>query len=580
MMSKAQEEAAWPPAPEMIFASNVEVIDIRPEVEVINDEALRRISIFDETTEQWRDFDYPANAERIYHPRVRPDGMIVISFIQYASEHRERSTEYLLLNPVTGDYSSLEFVCDGQPQGVPLPETWRYYYNPADGQPYLCSIETGELRGPLPDHAQWANEFGYGNRPALSPDGQWLVLMNVSFDVYSYNLATDNLLSLGEIPYNQWGISAPYVSNWVSNTQAAIYYSTGPESIPDDFYVFDVTQEGSLQFAERGWVYTFYEDPSRYEYVMTDEFFRDKTGSAPTEHIDCSFMLYDAQGLRTYELGYDCGAWAYEPMAQCLSVFRYRSDSIDRDGYLYLRFDSNPAQTSTLVHIDLETDEFSELAIGEIESVISVSPDGRYVALILDDNGQIDRVDQGCGWFNWDELENARLAIFDTFGRQYIYETARLGGRGVSVFWFNSADGTGRIFLFQNGYTLGSGTHFDGLNGFNILEPSMHIINLSESGGVVTQVQSFYGREYSTEAVISVNHHYILFRTPQFDVFDIATGERTSIVRDSVSDAYTVYVPFPVEQGSDNSLNIGVSPTDSELSREQYPVIYSIHLPD
>ena len=63
---------------------------------------------------------------------------------------------------------------------------------------------------------------------------------------------------------------------------------------------------------------------------------------------------------------------------------------------------------------------------GEIETIASVSPTGRYIVLLIDDNGQLDLINW-CAPISTSRLENARFMIFDREREAYVYSTELLG---------------------------------------------------------------------------------------------------------------------------------------------------------
>jgi Tol biopolymer transport system component len=121
--------------------------------------------------------------------------------------------------------------------------------------------------------------------------------------------------------------------------------------------------------------------------------------------------LYEPEsvGLKDYDLGYDCLA-----------------DRIlhARDGnYFYMRIDTNPTPISVLMRLNPQTGEFTELTNGEIEYLDTVSPDGRYAVLVMDNSGQIDLADYFFDYVTWERLPNAYITIFDTVSGQFVYQS-------------------------------------------------------------------------------------------------------------------------------------------------------------
>ncbi|MBZ0276541.1 MAG: hypothetical protein K8I60_10370, partial [Anaerolineae bacterium] len=81
---------------------------------------------------------------------------------------------------------------------------------------------------------------------------------------------------------------------------------------------------------------------------------------------------------------------------------------------------ADPLMPSTLEVVDLRLDHPDVIWEGEIEVLESVSPDGRYAAVITDDNGIIDAATPH--FDAWLQARNPVLSFIDVSQRRIIYE--------------------------------------------------------------------------------------------------------------------------------------------------------------
>lgn len=309
--------------------------------------------------------------------------------INYAYDY-SGSYRYLLLNPYTGVTEAVPLACGRVP--FASLENARWMFLEENRQIYLCSTATDE-RHLLPADINWMPFENYHAPFYLSPNGDWLMLFATveneiynDFTLYSYEIATRQLRYLGYIEYEIPSMFPPQLDNWVSNHLGAVNYSVDGEWSSNPFYIFDASQENSLELAVRGWVYDFYDNPSRYEYLETSEFVMFQTGSEVTSMF-CNLMIYDELGLRNFDLGYACGSYGDDYECSVLEAVE--------GGYIYLRFDSPESSTSTITFLDYITGEKRDILTAEIEAISAVIEDTVYY--FADDSGQIDYpIGRGC----------------------------------------------------------------------------------------------------------------------------------------------------------------------------------------
>jgi hypothetical protein len=412
----------WPPEPSQIFAQTIEVvssetverpIDTRP----IADNERRILRVYNQETKTWKEYPYPEALEIITNTDTRSDGIIVLN--EPYVEPTEEMPEIWLFNPATGEFSLAEKVCGWKAKASPRKGQWVFYTDPTTGNRHACFTETGQRTTGLPDKLGWINEPIFGSSPKPSPDGKWLALMGFitdadgtieRYEFYGYEVARDKLNYLGSIPYDMFATYPPGFGPWVSKIYGLIGYGPPQESLSKDFYAFDVSRPNSLQLIARGWIYDFYDNPPRYEYTTTKAFLEWKTGAEHPEDTPCTFLLYDATGVHQYELSYDCSF--------------NRVLRVSGSTYIYVHTYEGITNRGILSTIDAHTGEKEEVTNGLIVYLESVSPDGRYVVLVMDGDEQI-RQHYFSDLFTWENYPNGYIAIFDLLTREFVYESHR-----------------------------------------------------------------------------------------------------------------------------------------------------------
>jgi hypothetical protein len=409
-----------------------------------------------------------------------------------------------------------QIVCDDQLKAPAGEGEWRFVGNPEDNRTYLCFTETGQMtKTPLPevfDDLDFMN-----NSPAfshISPDGNWLLMGFFRF--YSYNLSTDEIIDVGRIPLPERpGVfyDTPSFRQWVSNTKGIITFGTYSESSSDQFYAFDVTQTGSLEMIVSSWADTDLETPA-FENVQTTAFIQYKLGVV-SEHIPCKFILYDAeiQGKQTYDLGYDC-----------LSARLIRTGN----SYYFLRTQTEMTNFSELMRLNIHTNELHTLSMGEYERILSVSPKGRYVALVSDGNQLIDLVNHyNFLEPNYSELDNPKLVIFD-IEQGIIYRTEGFGGGTIE--WISE----NTIFLNLKNAFLGS--FYDDMD----MNQSVRLVTFNDTGFKEITIDD-------AKALISVglspDRRFILAQKTSattIDVFDLDIGSSMPLIYSQAFDLYRI----------------------------------------
>jgi hypothetical protein len=440
--SIAQEDVPWPPDPMAFFTDAVEVVEVPGPIQLhpIVDNEERVIHIYDWDVNEWREYPFPESmteAQRYGRaaPRTLPDGQWLIAtnlldgmlpFSKYADP-----LGYWLLDPQTGIFSRPELAC-GQLRAPTGAGEWLVEQESADHPAYVCFTETNERVGPLPllidDHGRsaWWRHVG------TSPNREWVVLYNYTDQrFWGYQPMTERLVAIDN---RSDTLMSQYfsISDWLDNTYFLVFADDLPTWSNRGLYGGDVSVENSFQPIIESVNYpTYYDDPPRYELIpglWGDGIGWRGTGNSP----DCILKVYylETRTLEDYPLGKYCEPNLIIPQRDGARLYRYVN--LDR---------SNPAQ---LIALKPQTGELEILYEGEVEIVYEISPDGRYVVLAVDDNGEIDILpDSWAGGGTWfAESSKPQIVVFDMLEREFVYRVEEnitidsLGGEPF-VEWIN-----------------------------------------------------------------------------------------------------------------------------------------------
>jgi hypothetical protein len=549
------DQTPWPPDPETLFAEGVDVLEVElfetsPRSFADNED--RVVRIYNEESGEWQEYNYPDNQGGNYYLTKRSDGTFLLTSTSPPANWVINATE----NTIT----PLELVCGDEIPSLPGEGEWHYIAEGEAERAYLCFTETDD-RISLPDEISNFDEE-YVSEPAISPDENWLVAIVTvseqvndheiySYDVYGFEIATGRLNYLGRISHNMMASYPPGIShNWVSDTNGLISYGPPQESLSKSYYGFDASQPDSLEIVVQGWMYNFYSDPPRYDYVTTSGFLSWKTGSEiPPENTRCVFLRYDATGVQQHELGYDCiGADVV----------------VGNDRLVTVRVDSDPSEFSTLVTYDLNNREFTEIVSGEIEWWFGgLSP---YVLLLMDDSGQIDLMDfypmyglYDVTDYQWlgSDIEGAFISVWDTTTGEFVYDSRsvqRASSDGdVFAQWI-----TNNRFI----YSLDRGN------------PSLTLVELREDRADEYTIEGV-SLNFISELRISPNGYRMLVYIQQentIGVADFLSGEVFPLLNAGITTSYDLFF----EWIDDNTLTIRVSQNEQTgIAR----VIYTVQVP-
>lgn len=545
-------QTPWPPDPETLFAEGVEVLDVElleMSPRSFADNEARIIHIYNEAVGEWQEYNYPDDQGGYYYLTERSNGTFLLTSTSPPAKWE--------INPTENSITPLELVCGDETAALLGEGEWHYIAEGEAERAYLCFTETDE-RIALPDEIS-NFDVDLMSEPTISPDGNWLVVINVvseyvnnqesdSYDVYSFEIATAQLNHLGRI-YDDMMASYPpsILHNWVSNTKGLISYGPPQESISKSYYGFDVSQSDNLELLVQGWMYDFYRDPPRYDYVTTSGFLSWKTGSEIfPEDTRCVFLRYDPTGLQQHDLGYDC-------IGADVAVWDNRLAT--------LRLDSDPSEFSTLISYDLNTREFTEIVSGEIEWWFGGL--SGYVLLLMDDSGQIDLVD-----------------FYPMYGLYDITDYQSLG-RGIEGAFISVWDTTTGEFVYDSRSALRASSDGDVFAQWITNNHFLYSLDRGNPSLTLVELNGDEAEEYTIEGVslnsisglqISPNGYRMLVYSQQentFGIADFASGEVLPLLNSNITATYDVVF----EWIDDNTLTIRVSQNEQTgITRAAYTV--------
>ncbi|MCA0456303.1 MAG: hypothetical protein LCI00_20160 [Chloroflexi bacterium] len=361
----AQEMMVVPDNSE-IFTDAVEVLDSNIEYAYGND-LERELWTYLDDEGTWASFDYPEEFEDVLISKVNPDSTITLTVKEIGGTTDQRVLWWL--DTASGIFSRYENACKDyldRPDETTQPH-WVFHKDEKLNRIGLCFSETGQSEYLLPNDLVWLNI-------AESPNAEWLILFGRSGDrngskllqMHSYHVPTHEMIFIGELYREEYF----RLEQWINPTEG-IWYSAGmPEWSQKLYYYFDLRVPNSLKELEGR--ADLFDNPPRYEYLQTyyEILHRaDLYGDYP----DCEITTFDLSSklIATYELGQDC----YGHVLRVDESYYYASypDNMAKSGLSIYRFDVNERLKTELVRLD------------ELVALESVSPDGRYAFLILND---------------------------------------------------------------------------------------------------------------------------------------------------------------------------------------------------
>ncbi len=422
----------WPPDPQTLFTSAVEVISVEieepePDLRPRTDNDRRVTRVYDTTAGEWREYLFPeVFVSAGYNGRIDERG-VQLRVTEIIPDDSQREQIWIwFLDPVIGSYTRYGELCGVQPPLIGASE-WVLATDPESGRLQPCRTEDGMRASLLPDFITLISQdwlppdlSGVIDGPiqrnyetTLTLNEEWLIFFGQpvtqttprSVTVYSYELDTGRVNELGTFePYGDY-----YVGERPTASKVVIRSSiwTGP----NDAYVADATQPGSLVLAlsnldiecQPGYL----PNPPRLQTFYSLD-------CVTMQPVGCVLATYDIESGQYQEIDYGglCTP-EYGPMDAEGYYRELPQEALDR------RTDS---PTATLVRYHPLTGEREALFVGEIEYVNWVSPDERLAALILDSSGSVDHLP---AWpDDWlDSLPAAPvLSIVDLGSGRHLYD--------------------------------------------------------------------------------------------------------------------------------------------------------------
>jgi hypothetical protein len=198
------------------------------------------------------------------------------------------------------------------------------------------------------------------------------------------------------------------------------------------YYSFELDVANSLEFAFLGWRDSVYSlrSPKHILSVFSEDYTASIAGSRSREHIPCTLTVYNAGGLRTHELGYEC-------IPSIVDQYR-ASPAYQKGNFLYYlikyREDGNQ---SDIFRYDIAQDTITQInGADEFEAILSVSRNNKYLVVLMDDNDLIDFPWQDPQFCCEGDTHGRHLAILDIESGQILYRSEPVGVYKASdVIW-------------------------------------------------------------------------------------------------------------------------------------------------
>ncbi len=394
-----QPPVSWPPDPTAILEDGVTwtlltTTDTAAQARAEADNEGRAILFYDGSSAAPRRFPFPPGVDRVASAHLSQDGTIAVqlTFVDSTLDSDRQGAaaagNTLLLDPATGEYRAAPAVCGGRIlQAQPGSGHWAAVAVADDpGVALLCHTETGAVRDALPAHyRQW--------KVGASPDGTWLVMVgrseaDLTYHVFSYRLDSGTVAELGVLDEHLPLDPVFGFHSWIGDRQGMLVASDSYRSYPPAaYFAFDVTAAGSLTFTFSGWPGTvFYSGESqRYASLHSDGYSEGMLGSGGLSHTPCRLTVYDAAGLRTQDLGWECQSVAVDDNDVRLAY---------RQGerlYFLVQPEEDVAVTRPYAY-DFARDAVEPAPVtGEFESIAGMSPDGDRLVLFAGDDGTLAR---------------------------------------------------------------------------------------------------------------------------------------------------------------------------------------------
>ncbi len=554
----AQQGGAWPPDPAILFTDAVKVVKTelaeQPGPPFEPDEGSRSV-----LASSGRVYPWPENLENVllYFGKV-----VVVDNGLFINVNEKGKSDWSIwrLDLKTGSYSAygrdtIESRC-GAIRLYELDREWVFYTDPASKQVRLCNMKTGPMGAPLPAEYEWEVTSLYRQKSLAienSPDRSRLAFFGqkpFSYDtaVFSFEIRTGRLIKLGSFARE----SELYMERWVDNSTILIRSARGDEWSDKSVYIADVSKPNNLQLAQRSprFYPKYLDNPARLESFVGPN-------SVGHPFTDCFLQVFDIRTRMAKQYYY--GRLCEPEYGPAIGTGYYRDVSDDT---------RSPA---TLVRYNSITRQRKDLYKGEIEYILWVSADERYLALVLDDNGKIDRPPFWL-WQMHKDLSHPRPVIVELATGKVLFEAA-LGRPPDNWAWLNSVEqitpGVLLLTYWQFAETVKDRTYDDFDNDY----PHRHSVLRKVDGKFTETILEGYASKLRAG-----DTRLLLWKDGQekstgLSLYDIGTGKYTELVH--LLKAYTLHLE-KYEQGL---LTVSVTPAGETAASARRLARYTLRLP-
>lgn len=366
MPALAQDEPDFTFITQSFFSDGVEIIEIYP----IADNENRVLHIYD--TGEWLHLPYPDEIETL-DGTYRTDAYNTPYLVSYGDGWLVLSRQDKAWRVYRdGRFYEHTFRCN---------PNWREIYNymSSGGEiawiytylgdtDFLCNMTTNEISSKLPEEDSWGPiNFDFQVPVEESPDGRYLILLadvygsmnsTYRYHAYSYDTQTQIFRFLGG--FGESSEELVGVGIWLSDTVVTFSTDGMPEWSVVRYYTADVTQTDSLERLSSSLRFgvPYNQQSQNFERVPSD--FDDGPNIGP-----CYIQIYNETESATYYTGNLCDRGFIIPSNDNERLYR------------------SVTPYASIVRLNLTTQERHTIFVGEVEEIVTVSPQGEYALIRL-----------------------------------------------------------------------------------------------------------------------------------------------------------------------------------------------------
>lgn len=256
-------------------------------------------------------------------------------------------------------------------------------------------------------------------------------------------------------------------------------------------------------------------------------------GETRGEYLPCTLTYYDADGLQHVPLGYYC-----TPIRTNDDTFApfYRHGDV----LYYLMMDTLDATVSTLRRFDTRTGQGGDpIFSGEIETILDISPDGKFIAITLNDDGRSYPV--------WELytccLEQGGRSVVILHEGRIVYRSERIGVYlSRNTHWIDEK--TLIVMASPDREWIRASDVGDSVSAF--IPPTVRRISFAAAEPFVI-IKIINARDNDLDFILSPDGQYIL--TESYSLLNLETFELIPILREGIADQYGIWMLWE-ERGS------------------------------